>query len=82
MSNINPMLNIIKELPHRTVSTGTLVEDISNILNDAEDSIITQNGACAVICGESGTGKTVLLNKVIERFNAANQSSDLPCKVH
>ena len=80
MSNINPMLNIIKELPHRTVSTGTLVEDISNILNDAEDSIITQNGACAVICGESGTGKTVLLNKVIERFNAANQSSDLPCK--
>lgn len=80
MSNINPMLKIIKELPHRTVSTGTLVEDITNILNDAEDTIITQNGACAVICGESGTGKTVLLEKVVERFNEMYHSSDTPHK--
>lgn len=80
MSNINTMLTVIKELPHRTVSTGTLIEDITNILNDAEDTIITQWGACAVICGESGTGKTVLLEKIVERFNATYQSSEVPSK--
>lgn len=80
MSTNTPMLDIITQLPFRTVSTGTLKDDLQNILNDAEDTILTQTGACAVICGESGTGKTVLLKKVIERFNAAYQSSVTPCK--
>lgn len=80
MSNINTMLTAIKELPHRRVSTGTLIEDITNILNDAEDTIITQCGSCAVISGDSGTGKTVLLEKVVERFNLMYQSSEVPNK--
>ncbi|MDO6566267.1 ATP-binding protein [Alteromonas sp. 1_MG-2023] len=80
MNNIKPLLNIIEELPHRRVTTGTLKEDIQNILNDADDAILTGIGACAVVSGESGSGKTVLLEKVIERFNAIYQSSKIPSK--
>lgn len=76
MKTDNPLLEIIEQLPHRIVSTGTFKGDMQSILNDAEDVILTTEGACSVICGDSGTGKTVLVEKLVERFNASQQSGE------
>ena len=73
MKTNNPLVETIKQLPYRIVNTGTIREDMQNILFDADDSILTEQGACAIICGDSGTGKTVLVEKLVERFNVSKR---------
>lgn len=78
MKTNNPLVQTIEQLPHRIVSTGTFKDDMQSILNDAEDVILTTEGACSVICGDSGTGKTVLVEKLVERFNETYQGDEKP----
>lgn len=76
MNTNNPLVEIIKQLPHRIVNTGTVKDDIQNILFDAEDAILMNKGACAIISGDSGSGKTVMAEKLVERFNTTYQEDE------
>lgn len=79
MNQSNPLTQIIKELPFIMVGVDHLEEEIELLLKDADNAVLTHTGSCAVISGDSGAGKTMLLKKMVDRFNNVYKGENECC---
>jgi archaellum biogenesis ATPase FlaH len=68
-NNVINFKQIAGSLDKKFLTYGSVKADFHSLLDDAENVLLMGTGKCAIITGDTGTGKTMMATKLVERLN-------------
>ncbi|GAC27861.1 TniB family NTP-binding protein [Brumicola pallidula] len=60
---------IAHSLGRKFLTYDSIKADFDALMDDSENVLLTATGKCAIIAGDTGTGKTMMATKFVDRYN-------------